>query len=220
MFKLYVVHFASPTSSAIDSHCLYHSSVCLSVCLCLCMCLCMCVCLFVYVRVCVCLSVCVCMCVCVCVCPGRRGCCTSTSWWLPLLRPWHGGGLWECRTTLPRGLWEPAECTGNVQPWLHAREWHRDEAGMCFSPLLRTIKSCIKAAASMTFLVKFCRLLYETGFYTRQVFLCMSTLKPGLCVIWWAQNCGFYSRAASIQMRLLYKTLRYLLYACWSWMYF
>ena len=32
----------------------------------------------------------------------------------------------------------------------------------------------------MTFLVKICRLLYETGFYTRRVFLCMSTLKPGL----------------------------------------
>ena len=51
------------------------------------------------------------------------------------------------------------------------------------SAMLPTVKSCIKAADSMTFLVKFCRLLYETGFYTRQVFLCMSTLKPGLCVI-------------------------------------
>ena len=48
---------------------------------------------------------------------------------------------------------------------------------------VHTVKPCIKAAASMTFLVKFCRLLCETGFYTRQVFLCMSTLKPGLRVI-------------------------------------
>ena len=31
-------------------------------------------------------------------------------------------------------------------------------------PSSTVLKSCIKAAASMTFLVKFCRLLYETSF--------------------------------------------------------
>ena len=40
--------------------------------------------------------------------------------------------------------------------------------------------SCIKAAASLTFLVKFCRLLYKTGI---SMYVKMSTLKPGLCVI-------------------------------------
>ena len=36
----------------------------------------------------------------------------------------------------------------------------------------KVLYKIIKAVASLTFLVKVCRLLYETGFYTRQVFLC------------------------------------------------
>ena len=78
------------------------------------------------------------------------------------------------------------------------QEQEEDEARRSVWLLLYTVKSCIKAAASMTFLMKFCRLLYETGFYTREVFLCMSTLKPGLS----------FDRpkiAASIRGRLLFK---------------
>ena len=68
-----------------------------------------------------------------------------------------------------------------------------------------TVKSCIKAAASMTFLVKFCRLLYETGFYTRQVFfmyvntktrLMCDLMGPKLRLLF---EGGFYSSAAFIQ---------------------
>ena len=49
------------------------------------------------------------------------------------------------------------------------------------SAIVNTVKSCRKAAASMTFLVKFCRLLYDTGFYTRQVFLYVNTKTRLVC---------------------------------------
>ena len=55
-------------------------------------------------------------------------------------------------------------------------------------------------AASMTFLVKFCRLLYETGFYTRPVFLCMSTLNQTYVPTVYLEH------QASIENRLLYET--------------
>ena len=57
----------------------------------------------------------------------------------------------------------------------------------------------------MTLLGKFCRLLlYETDFYTRQVFLCMSTLNHAYVQTVYLE----VENQACIQDRLQYKPLR------------
>jgi len=63
-----------------------------------------------------------------CVC--RLHCGTSENRWLPLLWLRHWGWLRDSCYALSDGVRAAAQCTGDVQPWLHAWTRPRHEAGM------------------------------------------------------------------------------------------
>lgn len=57
-------------------------------------------------------------------------CCASEAGWLPLLWTWHTCRLWNGCHTLSACIRTTTQCTGHVQPWIHAWARTRNATGL------------------------------------------------------------------------------------------